>query len=111
MSNYCPICAKRSDLCIPADHDKPHIETRQEIAAPEALPDEEELKEPQTIIHRPTLAEIEREAILEAFHRHDGNKQAVAKELGIDRRSVFNKLRLYGIESYWKRPDQLRSSS
>jgi DNA-binding NtrC family response regulator len=43
------------------------------------------------------LAEIERRAILHALHRHDGNKTAACRELGISRSTFFEKLRRYGL--------------
>jgi transcriptional regulator with PAS, ATPase and Fis domain len=39
-----------------------------------------------------TLHEIEAQAIQEAMKRHDGNKPAVAKELGIALKTLYNKL-------------------
>jgi DNA-binding NtrC family response regulator len=42
-----------------------------------------------------TLAEMEREAILGALVRHGGNRSAAAAELGISRRTLYNKLAEY----------------
>lgn len=39
-----------------------------------------------------TLARIEEQAIKQALERHDGNKSAAAKDLGISRRTLYNKL-------------------
>ncbi len=42
-----------------------------------------------------TLAEIEREAILSALRRHDGNRQLTADELGISTRTIQRKIQDY----------------
>lgn len=46
-----------------------------------------------------TLEQMEKEAIIEALRRHGGNKLAAAKELGITRQTLYNKLRTYQLES------------
>ncbi|MBM4373394.1 MAG: sigma-54-dependent Fis family transcriptional regulator, partial [Deltaproteobacteria bacterium] len=43
-----------------------------------------------------TLEEVEREVILHALERNHGNKKRTAEELGIDRRTLYNKLDRYG---------------
>lgn len=48
--------------------------------------------------HTETLAEKERRAIIEALERHDGRRRAVAKELGIPERTLYRKIKEYGIE-------------
>lgn len=42
-----------------------------------------------------TLADLERAAIFEALRRHGGNRSAAAAELGISRRTLYNKLDEY----------------
>ncbi len=42
-----------------------------------------------------TLAEIEREAILEALAQHDGNRRRAAEQLGIGVRTLYDKLKRY----------------
>jgi DNA-binding NtrC family response regulator len=42
-----------------------------------------------------TMAEIERQAILEALRRNGNNRSAAAVELGISRRTLYNKLEEY----------------
>ena len=44
-----------------------------------------------------TLGEIERDVILATLKLHDGNKKRTASILGIDRRTLYNKLKLYGV--------------
>jgi len=43
------------------------------------------------------LAELEREAIVHALEANQGNKKQTAADLGIDRRTLYNKLATYGI--------------
>jgi len=43
-----------------------------------------------------TLGDVEREVILHALERNRGNKKKTAEELGIDRRTLYNKLARYG---------------
>ncbi|MCK4306103.1 MAG: sigma-54-dependent Fis family transcriptional regulator, partial [Candidatus Eisenbacteria sp.] len=45
-----------------------------------------------------TLEEIEARAILEALKRHGGKKLAVARELGINKTTLWRKLKRLGID-------------
>jgi len=45
-----------------------------------------------------SLADIEREAIIQALRDNHGNKKRSAEQLGIDRRTLYNKLKVYGIQ-------------
>jgi two-component system response regulator AtoC len=45
-----------------------------------------------------TLREIERSAILDSYRRHGGKKKAMAQELGISERGLWNKLKEYGLQ-------------
>jgi len=45
-----------------------------------------------------SLKELEREAILQALHRNDGQRGKAAEELGISRRTLLNKINEYGLE-------------
>ena len=45
-----------------------------------------------------TMAERERRAISEALERHDGRRRAVAKELNIPERTLYRKIKEYGLE-------------
>lgn len=47
-----------------------------------------------------SLEEIEREEILAALHRHQGNKPAAARQLGISLRTLYNKLHTYRVQGY-----------
>jgi DNA-binding NtrC family response regulator len=44
-----------------------------------------------------SLKDLERKAIVEALARHDGNRTRAAEALGIGRRTLQNKLKLYGL--------------
>ena len=44
------------------------------------------------------MNEIEKEAILEALRRNNGNKQKASQELGISTRTIHRKLVDYGIQ-------------
>ncbi|MBU8913447.1 MAG: sigma-54 dependent transcriptional regulator [Spirochaetales bacterium] len=51
-----------------------------------------------------TLNDMEREAIVEALHRHEGHRQNAADELGITRRTLLNKINEYELDtSLWER--------
>lgn len=47
---------------------------------------------------RGTLEEIQKQALIEALQRWEGNKTRAAEELGINRRTILNKLKEYGLE-------------
>jgi DNA-binding NtrC family response regulator len=47
---------------------------------------------------RGTLEEIQKQAIIEALQRWEGNKTRAAEELGINRRTILNKLKEYGMD-------------
>ncbi len=44
-----------------------------------------------------TIEEMEKEMILSAIHKEKGNMTAVAKNLGITRQTLYNKMKRYGI--------------
>jgi DNA-binding NtrC family response regulator len=46
-----------------------------------------------------TMKEAEKEIILRTLEAQNGNKKITAEILGISRRSLYNKLAEYGIES------------
>jgi len=50
-------------------------------------------------VKRGTLDEIQKQAILEALRRWDGNRSRAADELGITRRTIQHKLKEYGLEN------------
>jgi two-component system response regulator AtoC len=46
---------------------------------------------------RATLETLERQAIIDALHRWEGNRTKASAELGITRRTLLNKIKLFGI--------------
>ena len=48
-----------------------------------------------------TLAELEKQAILSALNRLNGDKLTTAKVLGIGKTTLYRKLREYGITDRW----------
>lgn len=50
-----------------------------------------------------TLAEVVRRYVLHVFERHGGSQTETAAALGIDRRTLYNRLRHYGILPYPKK--------
>ncbi len=74
------------DALQPADfHSFPDI-----VGAPQRGPS-------STSLSGRTLADIERDAIIQALEDTRGNKKRAAEQLGIDRRTLYNKLRAYNI--------------
>jgi DNA-binding NtrC family response regulator len=53
---------------------------------------------PRYFVHGTKLAEVEREVILEALQESGGNQSAAARALGIQRRTLWAKLRRHAIE-------------
>lgn len=53
---------------------------------------------PEAPIIRGTLQDIEKQAILDALRRWDGNRTRAAEELGINRRTIQKKLKEYGLD-------------
>jgi transcriptional regulator with PAS, ATPase and Fis domain len=45
----------------------------------------------------PTLAAVERDLILKALTKFDNDKEAVARALGLSRRTIYRRLKEYGI--------------
>ncbi len=59
-------------------------------------PQSPSLDAPTLVTEGHTLAQIEQEVILETLRRNKGNKKKTARDLDIDRRTLYNKLALYG---------------
>lgn len=79
---------------------------RRRLAAAPAQSPEEKIKPALRAIESgETLADVERQAILAAIQKHNGNRSAAASELGISRRTLYNKLAEY--EKEGKLPSDL----
>jgi two-component system response regulator FlrC len=44
-----------------------------------------------------TLAELERDAIVQALEQHEGNRRRAAEQLGIGVRTLYDKLKRYDL--------------
>jgi two-component system response regulator AtoC len=86
----------------PVDLDFPECKAREYREVPEFLKPQEP-QSPQLLAQESltlgSLEEIERDAIQEALARCQGNRTKAAKELGISRRTILNKIRTYGLSS------------
>lgn len=74
----------------PVESEKPVTEHDRLLPVPKDLHVERESAE--------TMADKERRAISEALERHDGRRRAVAKELGIPERTLYRKIKDYGLD-------------
>jgi two-component system response regulator AtoC len=54
---------------------------------------------PKVTVKSGTLEEVQKQAILEALRRWDGNRTRAAEELGINRRTIQKKIKEYGLEN------------
>ncbi|MFI5340593.1 MAG: helix-turn-helix domain-containing protein [Candidatus Methylomirabilales bacterium] len=70
----------REDRIVPA-----HLNLSQAVPTPTAAPK--------------TLKELEREAILAAVSAHEGNRRKAAEQLGIGLRTLYARLKEYGISA------------
>lgn len=64
---------------------------------PEEIPAEEEIIEAETEGKSNTIKDLEQEAIRLALIRHKGNRKAVAAELLISERTLYRKIKQYGL--------------
>jgi two-component system response regulator AtoC len=53
---------------------------------------------PSIPVKEGTLADLEKQAILASLRRWEGNRTRAAEELGITRRTLLNKIKVYGFE-------------
>lgn len=70
------------------------------LITPEHLPSylQKQGQERQQPLERGTLAEMEAQVIYEALVRNGGNRSQTAKELGIDKTTLWRKMKRYGIK-------------
>lgn len=81
------------------------ILSQREIITPEVLPpalrelagEEPEQEDQQALMVGSSLRDVERAIILETLRRTGGNRTRAASILGISRKTLLNKLKLYGI--------------
>lgn len=60
--------------------------------------EQQDTHEHKPVLKKGTIREMEKETILSALTRWEGNRTKAAGELGISRRTLFNKMKEYGIE-------------
>jgi two-component system response regulator AtoC len=53
---------------------------------------------PSIPVREGTLADLEKQAILASLRRWEGNRTRAAEELGITRRTLLNKIKVYGFK-------------
>ena len=75
------------------------VEDATPVEAEEVWPDEPIAASPAASQGEPrTLEDTERRTIAEALERNDGRRKATAKELNISERTLYRKIREYGLE-------------
>lgn len=62
------------------------------------LPQVEDVSTEKSYGRIKTLKEVERESIIQALQRWEGNRSKVADELGVSRRTIINKIKEYGLD-------------
>ena len=58
----------------------------------------EEVDTPEFVEKVNTIDDMEKEAILSSLKRHAGARRKVAEELGIPERTLYRKIKEYGLE-------------
>jgi DNA-binding NtrC family response regulator len=53
-------------------------------------------------VRKGTLSEMQKYAIIEALRRWEGNRTRAAEELGINRKTLLNKIKEYGLKDIWQ---------
>lgn len=85
------LSARLDEISPVASQPVPATQPAALISAPPALPDDT----PETST---TLADNERNTIARSLERNDGRRRAVARELGIPERTLYRKIKEYGLE-------------
>ncbi len=86
----------RLELRLPPPREAP-----EPAAAPPEEPSvEEEAEEEGVVVYRPgmTMEEMERQAIVAALAEVEGNRRRAAERLGIGERTLYRKIKRYGLE-------------
>ncbi len=88
---------------IAKDRDLPQVYHDSGINAPEGRNEEEELVEsyeeaPHEFVEESlSLQEKEKDLIVKALHKHGGRRKKAARELGISERTLYRKIKEYGL--------------
>lgn len=90
--------AARSTTIIPSDSQMTSIYPTASVPMPQASTVQdavaEEIKEPETL----NLSDVGRQMLEKALERNGGNRKKAAAELGISDRTLYRKIKQYGIE-------------
>lgn len=91
---------RRDDLAIlDAMQVAPYDETDEPESGSNDLEEHSEFHDAEVVEDEPlSLSDREKTAILSALERHNGNRRAAAKELGISERTIYRKLSAYDIK-------------
>lgn len=91
--------AARNSTIIPDDSQMPSIYPTTSVPMPQTSSVQdavaEEIKEPESL----NLSDVGRQMLVKALERNGGNRKKAAAELGISDRTLYRKIRQYGIES------------
>ena len=79
-----------------------HFTPPKALNAPDTHTESESIALPEAIAHSAqkvvrSLDEVEKESIREALERHQGNKRQTARALGITERTLYRKIKQYGL--------------
>ena len=90
-----------SPIMTPADHSSipAIIHTAQPSQQPSARRDDEDIQDTAYIEDAPkSLEEVEKEMICRALERHHGKRRSAAKDLNISERTLYRKIKEYGLD-------------
>jgi len=87
------VITSEDDLIAPSDLDLDRMARK---SAPEGPPAARRAVSDQPL--KPMM-ELERDALVRALEKWEGNRTRAAQELGISRRTILNKIKQYGLES------------
>ncbi len=73
--------------------------TINDLGLPESAKKTDEREKPDRTTKPKTLKQLEREAIVEALLKWEGNRTKASEELGITRRTLLNKIKEYDLEN------------
>ena len=75
------------------------IEPEQQVYKPQILPKEEQVEVEEELVEESlSLADKEKELIIKALDKHNGKRKRAADELGISERTLYRKIKEYGID-------------
>ncbi|MGX8682870.1 MAG: sigma-54 interaction domain-containing protein [Bacteroidales bacterium] len=95
-TSYYPSAVSPADASIPIiQHTNVNnVRSSASLQNDDNIQDTEALEEAETM----TLDEVEKEMIKKALEKHRGRRRAAAKELNISERTLYRKIKVYGLE-------------